>query len=272
MYQVVVVDDDADYRLVVTLALAGHPYLTLAGEAGNVDDAVELLDRARPDFVLLDLGLSGADGRSLLSALRTASPDSSIIATSTSPEEGGGLFLSTGRVLGHISKGVAPARLGVEILLLAELIDALDTALDVAATRLPREPSSAAAARRFVEQTLSRWQCDEVVDTVKLLVSELVGNAIGHAHSEVEVIVHLLPDRLRIDVVDDDPEGPRRRAVSDADIGGRGIAVVEAMAEAWGVSRRGPGKVVWFELSRPGESTDGAPVEEPSGEESPVGT
>lgn len=269
MYKVVVVDDDADYRLVVKLALADHPYVTVEGEAGEVAAAVELLERVRPDFVLLDLELAGPDGRSLFSALKSASPTSAIIATSTSPEEGGGLSLPSGGVLGHISKGVAPARLGVEILLLAELIDAVDTALDVAATRLPREPASAAAARRFVEQTLSRWQCDEVIDTVKLLVSELVGNAIGHAHSEVEVIVHLLPDRLRVDVVDDDPDGPRRRAPSEGDIGGRGIAVVEAMAEAWGVSPRGPGKVVWFELPRPGDSTDNPAAQTP-GQESTV--
>lgn len=271
MYRVVVADDDADYRLVVSLALARHPHLTVAGEAGDVEATVRLLEQVRPDFVLLDLGLAGGDGRSLLAALRTASRDSAIIATSTSPQEGAGPTLPTAGVLGHISKGVAPARLGVEILLLAELIDAVDTALDVATTRLPREPASAAAARRFVEQALSRWHCDEVIDTVKLLVSELVGNAIGHARSEVEVVVHLLPDRIRVDVVDDDPEGPRRRPASEDAIGGRGIAVVEAMAEAWGVSPRGPGKVVWFELPRPRGPVEGPSAAGSSGQEASVG-
>lgn len=276
MYTVVVVDDDPDYRLVVRLALSDHPPFTVVGEADEAGEAVELVGRTRPDFVLLDMGMPGTVGRSVLSGLKEVSPQSAIIATSTSPEEDGGLCLPVDRVLGHISKGVPPSRLGVEILLVAELIDAVDTALDVAATRLPRELTSAASARRFVEQTLSRWQCDEAIDTVKLLMSELVGNAVGHARSEVAVSVHLMPDRLRVEVFDDDPGGPRRRVADAADASGRGLAMVETIADAWGVSPRGPGKIVWFELPRPngsnGDSSTPGAAAESTPRKSSIGT
>jgi anti-sigma regulatory factor (Ser/Thr protein kinase) len=87
---------------------------------------------------------------------------------------------------------------------------------------------------------------------VKLLVSELVGNAVSYARSDVEVSVKLLPDRLRIEVADESADRVRRRSADGASVSGRGLAVVESLAESWGVAPRRGGKVVWFELPRPG--------------------
>jgi anti-sigma regulatory factor (Ser/Thr protein kinase) len=130
----------------------------------------------------------------------------------------------------------------------------------VAAARLSPEPPSAARARRFVEETLARWQCDDLLDTVKLLVSELVGNAVAYTGSEVEVSVKLLPDRLRIEVADESADWLRRRTTSGDSVSGRGIEVVETLAESWGVAPRRGGKAVWFELPRPaGPAAPAAP-------------
>ena len=145
-----------------------------------------------------------------------------------------------------------PSRLSEEILLLAGMLDTVGDALDMAAARLSPEPPSAARARRFVEETLARWQCEDLLDTVKLLVSELVGNAVAYARSDVEVAVKLLPDRLRIEVADESADWLRRRAAPGDAVSGRGIDVVETLAESWGVTPRRGGKAVWFELPRPG--------------------
>ncbi|MBA3266685.1 MAG: ATP-binding protein [Acidimicrobiia bacterium] len=87
-------------------------------------------------------------------------------------------------------------------------------------------------------------------DVVGLLVTELVTNAIRHADSHVDVAIRLLPETLRVEVRDT-AEG--RPAVVDAGPDaerGRGLAMVDALAEAWGVEPDGHGKVVWFEISR----------------------
>jgi anti-sigma regulatory factor (Ser/Thr protein kinase) len=116
---------------------------------------------------------------------------------------------------------------------------------------LEADTASAGSARRFVDEVLSRWRCDAILDDVKLLVSELVTNAVVHAGSEVQVAVRLLPDAVRIEVVDSapvadlQPSAPREDAES-----GRGLLLVESMTSAWGVEPMDGGKAVWFEVPR----------------------
>src|SRR5438445_28966 len=77
-----------------------------------------------------------------------------------------------------------------------------------------RSPS---AARRFVTETLNRWDCATALDTVELLVSEVVTNAVLHAESAPDVAVQLLPDTIRVEVTDRDPRLPEPRVVADED-------------------------------------------------------
>lgn len=248
-----VVDDDDDYRLLVRLAVAAHPRLEVVGEAATTEQAMALVDQLRPDVVLLDLTLRDPDGRPPLSALAAVSPQTGFISTSA---YGGdpAASLPPGRHLGHLSKAVPPSLLASEIVLLVEMMEAATHTLDTATASFPCEKASAAQARRFVEQVLDRWGCNGVTDTVKLLVSELVGNAVAHASSDVEVAMELHPGAVRVAVGDDDTEVLRRRAAGELDMSGRGIAILETLAEAWGMTRRPSGKAVWFEVTR---STNG---------------
>ena len=157
----------------------------------------------------------------------------------------------TARVLGHLSKAVPPSRLADEILLLAGMVGLVRRTLDAASARLSPEAPSAGQARRFVDETLRRWECDELLDTVELLVSELVTNAVIHAKSDVDVSVQLLADRIRIEVADQSPAGIRRRELTAEGSSGRGISMVESLATAWGVISNRNGKAVWFEVARP---------------------
>ena len=255
-YRLLVVDDDPDYRLIVGLALEGQASLEPVAAVSNVEEAVALAAGVETDLILLDLLLIGRKERSTLSQLAQAAPGSTVLITSSFADGDGEVSLPSGRLVGHLSKAVPPSRLPEEILLLAGMLHTVDQALEVAAARLSPEPPSAARARRFVEETLARWQCDDLLDTVKLLVSELVGNAVAYARSDVEVAVKLLPDRLRIEVADESADWLQRRATSGESISGRGIDVVETMAESWGVTPRRGGKAVWFELVRPPAPSD----------------
>jgi hypothetical protein len=108
-------------------------------------------------------------------------------------------------------------------------------------------------ARRFIADTLAPWADVELVDAAELLVTELVTNAVVHAHSRARVVIVTGGERsdIRIEVHDDAREQPRIGGFDPDALSGRGLALVDAISERWGVEPSGPaaaGKRVWFEL------------------------
>lgn len=112
-------------------------------------------------------------------------------------------------------------------------------------------PASVGAARRFVRDVLmSRRVPDRVVDTVELLTSEVVTNAIVHARSGPQLAVQVDEAVVRVAVRDRSKAMPVRRLGPVDDVSGRGVVIVEELASAWGVEReRGGSKRVWFEVA-----------------------
>ena len=114
-------------------------------------------------------------------------------------------------------------------------------------------PEGARAARHFVQAALDDVD-PEVCDTAVLLTSELATNAMLHARTDFEVAVARLEYVLRIAVTDGNTRLPQPSMAPADATSGRGLALVDAMASAWGADRHGRGKTVWFELrplSRP---------------------
>lgn len=118
-------------------------------------------------------------------------------------------------------------------------------------TTLPATAASAAVARQFVAAAIRRFGLDtEFVETAQLLVSELVTNTIVHTTSDVRVRVIVRADGLRIEVWDHDVRAPHVRTVEPHATGGRGLGIVDRIADAWGSDPLDGGKSVWFELAR----------------------
>lgn len=111
---------------------------------------------------------------------------------------------------------------------------------------LPRDASAVALARRAVEADASPLG-DGQLDVVRLLVSELVTNAVRHgAGDEVTLVTRLDEARARFEVHDGGSQRPTRRKPAGAD-GGYGLNLVASLASRWGAS---PEDGVWFELDR----------------------
>jgi anti-sigma regulatory factor (Ser/Thr protein kinase) len=106
-------------------------------------------------------------------------------------------------------------------------------------------------ARRFVREALEDSEVvGEVVDTVELLTSEVITNALVHAQSAPELAVRVRPSLVRVEVADVSPAVPIRRVVEAEAVSGRGIAIVESLASQWGVENVSTrGKTVWFEVA-----------------------
>jgi anti-sigma regulatory factor (Ser/Thr protein kinase) len=112
----------------------------------------------------------------------------------------------------------------------------------------PASPASPRAARRFVRAVLPAAPDAEFTDTVLLLVTELVTNAIVHARSPVRVSVAVDDSRLRVAVYDYAPQPPIRRPPSEEALNGRGLLLVERLSDRWGFDAGPSGKSVWFEI------------------------
>lgn len=112
----------------------------------------------------------------------------------------------------------------------------------------PARPASVPAARQFVASTLATWKMADCDEPARLAVSELVTNALIHATGDIEVTVRRAGSAVRIEVVDGSAATPVRRQPDVAATDGRGILVVESVADDWGYEPTAGGKRVWFEL------------------------
>ncbi|MCK8434914.1 ATP-binding protein [Streptomyces sp. D2-8] len=104
-------------------------------------------------------------------------------------------------------------------------------------------------ARRALRELLGQWGRHGRSDVAELLTSELVTNAIVHTDHDAVLTATVGPRGLRVEVRDFVARRPRVRVpVADEGTNGRGMFLVQALADAWGVRPHGVGKAVWFEL------------------------
>lgn len=116
--------------------------------------------------------------------------------------------------------------------------------------RLDATAGSPGIARDFVAAHLRRLGYDGIVASAALLTSELVTNAVLHAPGPFAVGFVDLGDGIVISVEDHDGDLPPAQRQEPWATGGRGLAIVDSIASAWGVAALpGDGKCVWFRLT-----------------------
>ncbi len=127
--------------------------------------------------------------------------------------------------------------------------------------RLAPAPDSAGTARRLVADVLSAARAEPFTDSATLLTSELVTNGIVHANTELHVVVEATATWVRVEVADGNPHLPSRRDYDDEAMTGRGLEMVELLADDFGVEPlEGDGKRVWFRLGAVPGTPPGEPV------------
>lgn len=128
---------------------------------------------------------------------------------------------------------------------------------------LPRQRTAPSAARRASADVLDRWALTGTVDDAGLLVSELVTNALLHSDGALGLQLSASGDLVEIGVHDTNPTLTGRAGSgarpgldrADGEHFGRGLLIVDALAEVWGTlaegdaAGAGEGKCVWCALT-----------------------
>ncbi|MEV8022894.1 SpoIIE family protein phosphatase [Streptomyces sp. NPDC086554] len=244
----------------ITIANAGHPppvLLHLGGRAevlrvppgapigvGGVDfEAVELDAPAGATLLLYTDGLVESRLRDVWTGIEQLRERLAATAQLTGPDHPPPLEALCDEVLDMLGPGDRDD----DIALLAARFDGIAPS-DVAYWFLEPEDATPSRARRLARSALERWGLEELTDSVELLVSEVVTNAVRYASRPVTLRL-LRTDVLRCEVGDDVPQLPRLRQARATDEGGRGLYLVNRLARRWGATRLSTGKVVWFELN-----------------------
>ncbi|MFJ7128000.1 SpoIIE family protein phosphatase [Streptomyces sp. NPDC098101] len=244
----------------ITVANAGHPppiLLHLGGRAevlrvppgapigvGGVDfEAVELDAPAGATLLLYTDGLVESRLRDVWTGIEQLRERLAATAQLTGPDHSPPLEALCDDVLDMLGPGDRDD----DIALLAARFDGIAPS-DVAYWFLDPEDAAPGRARRLARRALARWDLEDLTDSVELLISEVVTNAVRYAERPVTLRL-LRTDVLRCEVGDDSPQLPRQRRARDTDEGGRGLFLVNRLARRWGATRLSGGKVVWFELA-----------------------
>jgi CheY-like chemotaxis protein/anti-sigma regulatory factor (Ser/Thr protein kinase) len=242
--RVLVADDDPDQRFLVR-ALFARAGIHDVHDVADGDAAVAAVIERAPDLVVLDLAMPARSGLEVLPALHDHAPAAQVVILSNFPRWRLNEVARRRGAVGYVQKRVRPNRLVSEILIAAALAERAAGA----SRDFPAAVSSPRQARRFVRELLEA--SDEVlVESVELLVTELVTNAVLHASSAPTVQVHIEDDVVRVEVYDEDPTPLRPGRPSTSRPGGRGLLLLDRMAARWGDDPVGDGKVIWFELDR----------------------
>lgn len=118
------------------------------------------------------------------------------------------------------------------------------------------EPERIAAARQQMRELLHDWADPEQVDAAVLMISEMATNVLVHTDGDALMLAQATGEhgerRLRVEVSDGSDELPHRRRPGEMASSGRGLVLMEMLADAWGVDPRGAGKSIWFELYESG--------------------
>ncbi|MGW3420359.1 PAS domain S-box protein [Streptomyces phaeochromogenes] len=131
-------------------------------------------------------------------------------------------------------------------LLLTQLPDA---PLAAVTTDLPAVPESVPEGRAFLTKALTSWDCTTTADDARLLLSEILTNAVQHAQGPLGLHLCRTATELTVEVSDHSPHLPQPRLAAEDEESGRGLILVRALADTWGVRPTDEGKTTWFTLA-----------------------
>ncbi|MEU7744566.1 ATP-binding protein [Nonomuraea sp. NPDC049158] len=119
---------------------------------------------------------------------------------------------------------------------------------------LPADPVAVGKARQLVREALAGWSLSALAEDVAMVVSEVATNVVVHAKSSMTLSLRRCGRSVRGEVADRSPGWPTPLPAGPDEEHGRGLAIVAAYADRWGVDPASEGKIVWFVCGERGSS------------------
>lgn len=244
---------DSDRLRVVLDVAEAFPDIDVVGTPTDGSEVLDLVSEERPDVVVLDDSqLDDVPG--VARQVTRTSPSTRLLVLHRSDDVPLTLLEEVHTVVG---RSLPPLRV------VAEITSVLVAVTRSAAVPLARDLSSARAARRFVERAALAWGAGGLQDTLALLATELVANAVRHGDGDIDITVRITSGAVRVEVRDSSAETPSVGSLVSDNEHGRGLALVDALASTWGVEPTLDGKSVWFEI----DLREAGPSDEASSDE-----
>lgn len=117
--------------------------------------------------------------------------------------------------------------------------------------RVPGQPAAVPAARAAVVAWLGSAPGDQIVMHIRVVVTEIVTNAVLHAGGEIELVGERSDGAVTIEVTDGSGAPPVLEQAGELQEGGRGLRLVAMLADEWGYELRPAGKTVWARFHAP---------------------
>jgi anti-sigma regulatory factor (Ser/Thr protein kinase) len=124
-----------------------------------------------------------------------------------------------------------------------------DTANDLFVLGFVPTPTVLRAVRRFVAEVLRGWGADQLVGVSQIIACELATNAMMHARSPFRLAITRTAAAIEIAVRDASTLRPETRPIDPHRAGGRGLVLVDRIAQKWGFRDEVDGKTVWAVLA-----------------------
>lgn len=243
-----VADDFDGARRLFVDALRAFGRLQVVAEAADGRQALAAAARHRPDLAVLDLAMPVVGGLDVIEEINEAAPSTRIVVVSGFPGRDLERLVVSRGAAGYVRKRPSIRAVVDDIMVAAGALDLAEAVLSESRS-FPQDPATPRAARRFLDEILERWECQPAIDTLHLVLSEVVSNAVMHARSAPEIAVRLLDGFLRVEVADQSDDLPQPREAEESDVSGRGLRILDSEAARWGADpRAGGGKVVWFDV------------------------
>ncbi|MGW8062219.1 SpoIIE family protein phosphatase [Streptomyces ziwulingensis] len=133
------------------------------------------------------------------------------------------------------------------------------------------EPERIATARQHLRDLLHDWPSGEQRDAAVLLLSEMLTNVLVHTDADALLVAEVTGEpgerRIRVEVTDNGDDLPHKRRPGEMASSGRGLMLIELLADEWGVAPRGEGKSIWYEVYESADPEDGFAVDAEGGPE-----